>query len=171
MRREVMSRSPAGPSSNDGSAADSVLKLDCGHQLPAGPADAIVEAGGRPQVDAVVEAGGRPQVDCRFCDERLIPAGTTIGRRTPTFDHRSVPPALLDEHRTNAWAELVVLSGSVAFEEQEPPWTATAVPGRPVVIVPRRDHRITPDADARFHVQFHDLPAAPGDPVGRRPRS
>lgn len=138
MRREVV------PRPTDANAGARLVQLDCGHEL---------------LVDAIHGSHG----DCTACDRRLIPQNTTIGRRTPTFDHRSVPPALLGEHRTNAWAELVVLDGSVGFEEKDPPWTATAIPGRPVVIVPRRDHRITPDADARFHVQFHDLPPAMRD--------
>jgi len=70
-----------------------------------------------------------------------------------------VPPALLDLHHTTVWAELVVEAGTVEFTESGGPEdrAATATPARRVVIVPERRHRISPSADARFHVQFHDL--------------
>ena len=81
------------------------------------------------------------------------------GRRTPTFTDESVPPALLKDHRTSAWAELIVTAGSVRFEETESRWAATATPGKSVVIVPDQFHHIEPDAAAEFYVQFYDLTA------------
>lgn len=102
-------------------------------------------------------------VDCASCDRRCIPASTRWGRRTPTFDRQTVPPALLQEHRTSGWAELVAITGSVTFHDTHPVWTATATPGRNVVIVPGRLHHIEPDSGAAFYVQFHDLPAIADD--------
>lgn len=126
---------------------------DCGHPVDRAPIGGLV-------------AG--ESVDCQHCDRRLIPSVTTIGRRTPTFTPDSVPPALLRDHRTTAWAELIVVAGTVDFEQQEPPFRATAAVGRPVVIVPGVAHRVAPGAGAEFHVQFHDLP--PGfRPAGSRP--
>lgn len=98
-------------------------------------------------------------VDCPLCDQRQIPATTTLGRRTPTFDADTVSKALLSAHRTNAWAELIVTAGSVEFHEGEDTWTCIAGPGASMVIVPQRHHRITPGPDSEFHVQFHDLPS------------
>jgi tellurite methyltransferase len=85
-----------------------------------------------------------------------IPDSARPGRRTPTFDHTSVPPALLREHRTTTWAELVVVAGSVTFHDALDGWTAVASPDSSVVIVPDRPHHIDPDEAAEFYVQFYD---------------
>jgi tellurite resistance-related uncharacterized protein len=124
--------------------ADGPVELACGHR-------------GRPPSDRAVD-----EVDCPDCRRRLIPDRVTSGRRTPTFTAESVPPALLRDHRTTAWARLEVEAGTVVLVEDHPPWRAEARPDQPVVIVPDRPHRVVPSADAHFAVQFFDL-----DRVGR----
>lgn len=87
------------------------------------------------------------------------PSGLTEARRTPTFTAESVPPALLQNHRTSVWAQLEVESGTVEFVEEDGNWRAIGAPGAPVSIVPDRPHRVVPSADATFAVQFFDEPA------------
>lgn len=88
---------------------------------------------------------------------RNLPVGATAARRTPIFSVDSVPPALLNSHKTTVWAELVVIAGVVVFSDERPdPWTTTVDAGDRVVILPERLHRIEPSADARFYVQFYD---------------
>ena len=82
-----------------------------------------------------------------------LPAGAVPARRTPEFTAETVPPALLHDHHTTAWAQLVVFDGTVTFIERTGR-TAVATPTSPVVIVPDVPHRIEPGADARFAVQF-----------------
>ena len=118
------------------------VSLSCGHEIPSSP--------------RVVGSSA----DCEACDRRAMPQAVVEGRTTRTFTAESVPAALLSNHRTNAWARLVVTTGSVSFHEDEPPWEATATADEPVVIVPGRGHRIVPSADASFAVQFYDLPSA-----------
>lgn len=89
---------------------------------------------------------------------RVLPPSVVPGRRTPTFTASNVPAALLSAHLTNAWAELIVVTGSVRFFDEDPPWEVTAVPGRPVVIIPKRLHHIEPMDGAEFAVQFYDQP-------------
>lgn len=90
--------------------------------------------------------------------ERAIPAEASKGRKTPTFTSNTVPAGLLGTHHTTGWAELVVISGSVAFVEHSPEWHATAASDSPVVIRPNQRHHIDPSTDAEFYVQFYDMP-------------
>jgi len=62
---------------------------------------------------------------------------------------------LLRDHLTTAWAELVVLAGSVLFVD-ETPRRVVAAPGRRVAIVPGTRHRVAPAAGAEFYVQFYE---------------
>lgn len=87
--------------------------------------------------------------------DRSVPTGLRVARRTPTWTSDTVPPALLENHKTSAWATLIVEHGSVAFTEAETGYAAIATPGRPVVIVPDREHRIEPSFDAEFAVEFY----------------
>ena len=91
------------------------------------------------------ESGDRPQ----------IPATAVRGRRTPTFSLDTVPAALMREHVTTTWAELVVLAGSVLFVD-ETQRRIVASPGSRVAIVPRVGHHVEPDASAEFYVQFYE---------------
>jgi len=115
------------------------LGLECGHPNPA--------------TEPTSET-----ITCGPCDRRQIPPSSRPGRQTPVFDRDTVPAALLGAHKTNGWAELVVLEGRVEFHEEQTKWHTTATPGRRVVIVPKQLHHIEPGPTARFYVQFHDLP-------------
>ena len=88
--------------------------------------------------------------------DRGLPDGVVPGRRTPRFTADTVPPALLDRHRTTVWARLEVDRGSVVFHEDD--WSTAVTPGRPMVIAPDRPHHIEPGPDAEFAVQFFDFP-------------
>lgn len=90
---------------------------------------------------------------------RQIPAGATEGRTTPRFNAGSVPKALLSDHHTTVWAELIVDAGSVEFSQDQPPYAATATPDRSVIIEPNTKHRIAPSKDAIFRVQFWEEPS------------
>jgi len=94
--------------------------------------------------------------------DRSLPDGLVVARTTPTWTCDSVPPALLGDHHTSVWAELVVETGTVIFREiadsgDGPPvlGEAIATPDTRIVIVPDRKHRIEPSDDARFRVVFY----------------
>jgi tellurite resistance-related uncharacterized protein len=67
----------------------------------------------------------------------------------------STPAGLLRDHLTAAWAELVVLAGSVVFVD-ETSRRVVAAPGCPVTIAPGVRHRVEPAVDAEFFVQFYE---------------
>ena len=91
----------------------------------------------------------------------MIPAPQEItstavpGRRTPTFTATTAPAGLLRDHLTAAWAELVVLAGSVRFVE-ETGRRVTASPGQRVTIMPGVRHHVEPADDAEFYIQFYE---------------
>lgn len=91
--------------------------------------------------------------------ERLIPKTATKGRRTPVFSATNTPAALLADHVATTWAQLEVESGTVTFVEEGPPaLELVATTADHVIIVPNRPHRVEPSHDARFAVQFFDVP-------------
>ena len=68
----------------------------------------------------------------------------------------AVPAALLSTHQTSVWAELVVVSGSVAFFDEDPAWEVTAAASQMVVIVQERPHHIVQADNAELFVQFYN---------------
>ena len=93
---------------------------------------------------------------------RRVPDGHEVARTTPTWTRATVPAALLADHHTTVWAELVVEVGEVRFYEvdgPDAPWETIATPDAGVVIVANLKHRIEPSADARFHVVFYAEPS------------
>lgn len=92
---------------------------------------------------------------------RQIPEGATPGRRTPTFTAESMPAGLSRAHVAAVWAELVVISGSVLFVEEDARRRVEAGPGDRVVIVPGVPHHVEPSADAEFYVQFYGQASDP----------
>lgn len=86
-----------------------------------------------------------------------IPATAVPGRRTPTFTDTTTPAGLLRDHLTTAWAELVVMAGSVLFSD-ETSRRIVATPGRRVIIVPGTRHHVQPTPGAEFYIQFYERP-------------
>lgn len=97
----------------------------------------------------------------------LMPADLIEARRTPTFDHDSVPNALTGSHRTSAWAEIRVQHGCVRYLdlEGESPRDIRIERGGSAVIKPNVEHRIEPSSDAEFFVQFYRRPEADTAPA------
>jgi len=87
--------------------------------------------------------------------DRCLPPGLVVARTTRTWTPATLPPGLRSVHRAGTWAELIVISGSVEFVEVDSGYSATATSDRVVVIVPERDHYITPSSDASFAIRFH----------------
>jgi hemoglobin len=95
--------------------------------------------------------------------EVTLPDGLVEARRTPVFDHGSIPEPLAASHRTTVWATLHVLAGNVRYTdlEGEAPRDVRVEPGDRVVIAPHVTHHVDPSTDARFFVQFYREPDAP----------
>jgi hemoglobin len=95
--------------------------------------------------------------------EVLLPTGLVEARRTPLFDHESVPVPLARSHRTTVWATLHVEAGSVRYADLEGAERRDERldAGDAIVIPPDVEHQVEPSTDAEFYVQFHREPTAP----------
>jgi tellurite methyltransferase len=95
---------------------------------------------------------------CILCERLEMPAGFAPYKRTADFTATTVPAALTANHSTKrgVWALLHVTQGTVRYVV-EPPIARDVilVPGTPGVIVAEIPHRVAPDADAIFYVEFH----------------
>ena len=85
-----------------------------------------------------------------------LPPGVAAYRRTPTFDQDSVPPALLNEHRTKAgvWGRIVVLSGRLRYELTDSGERFELTPESPGIIAPEALHQVAPLGAVSFYVEF-----------------
>ena len=87
-----------------------------------------------------------------------LPAGLELARTTPTFDEKSVPPALLAAHQVaeGVWGRLIVESGGLTFcfeDSDEAPRVVRM--GEHVVIPPACPHHLEIDGPVRFAIEFH----------------
>ena len=91
-----------------------------------------------------------------------LPSHLVEARRTPLFDHESLPEALAKTHRTTVWGTLHVQQGSVQYTESEgeSPRSERLDPGDHVAIPPFVAHEVDPSTDATFFVQFYREPGA-----------
>src|SRR5690606_560229 len=91
-----------------------------------------------------------------------LPEGLVEARRTPLFDHDSLPEPLARTHRTTVWATLHVQAGSVRYTDLEgdAPRDERLDPGDSLVIAPWVAHEVDPSTDAQFFVQFYREPSA-----------
>ncbi len=107
--------------------------------------------------------------------DAALPPDLVEARRTPRFDHSTLPAPLAASHRTTVWAELRVEIGSVRYTELEgeAPQDVRVEPGESAVIAPGVEHQVEPSTDAAFYIQFFrepDAPLAPGGPEAVAPR-
>jgi tellurite resistance-related uncharacterized protein len=137
--------------------ADWVAELSCGHgqhvrhKPPFWSRPWVLTAEGRS------EKLGAP-LPCVLCERFEMPSGFVAYKRTANFTATTIPAALQANHSTKpgVWGLLHVTQGSVRYVV-EPPLARDqlVVPGTPAVIVPEVLHRVAPDADAIFFVEFH----------------
>lgn len=95
--------------------------------------------------------------------ETQLPVGLITARRTPLFDHVSLPGPLTRTHRTTVWATLHVEGGSVRYVDMEGDGgrDERLEAGDDIVIRPGVAHEVEPSTDARFFVQFYREASAP----------
>ncbi len=98
------------------------------------------------------------ELPCVLCDRFELPAGFAPYKRTPDFDQTSIPQALRKDHSTKrgVWGVIHVLAGRLHYVV-EPPLASAQIlePGAPGVVVAEVLHRVEPDGDVRFYVEFH----------------
>ncbi|MEZ4360796.1 MAG: DUF3565 domain-containing protein [Kofleriaceae bacterium] len=103
------------------------------------------------------------ELECPRCDRFELPEQAAPYRRTAIFDERTVPAALLRDHRTkpSVWGVIHVVAGQLRYIV-EPPLTAEHVldEAHPGIVVPEVLHRVEPLGAVRFYVEFHGAAGA-----------
>ncbi len=140
--------------------SDWVARLRCGHRQhvrhkpPFWSRPWVLTEQGR------AEALGS-ELPCVLCDRFELPAGYTPYKRTPELDEHSIPAGLRKDHATKPglWGVIHVLTGRLRYIV-EPPLAGEHLldPAHPGVVVPEVLHRVVPDGDVRFFVEFHRGP-------------
>ncbi len=145
---------------------DWVAELRCGHgqhvrhRPPFWSRPWVTTAEGR------AEKIGAP-LPCVRCERFEIPDGYGPYKRTSDFDAHSIPDALRRDHATKAgvWGVIHVLEGRLRYIVDAPlAREETLEPGRNGVVVPEVVHRVLPDGEVRFFVEFHRRQDSPGAP-------
>jgi tellurite resistance-related uncharacterized protein len=91
-----------------------------------------------------------------------MPTGFAPYKRTPEFTAGTIPDGLRRHHSTKAgvWALLHVLEGRLHYVVEPPLASERLVEaGGTAVIVAEVLHRVAPDGDVRFFVEFYRRPA------------
>jgi tellurite resistance-related uncharacterized protein len=98
------------------------------------------------------------ELPCVLCERFEMPKGFAPYKRTDEFTAATTPRGLRNQHSTKpgVWALIHVVAGRLRYVV-EPPLAREQIvtPGQPAVVVAEVLHRVEPDADARFYVEFH----------------
>ena len=156
-----MQRAIAGFHHDDG--GEWVAELSCGHgqhirhHPPFWVCAWVLTAEGRAE-----KLGA--ELNCVLCDRFEMPAGYSRYKRTPEFDQDSIPGALRKHHSTKPriWAVIHVIAGRLRYIV-EPPLASERILecGVRGIVVPEVLHRVAPEGDVRFFVEFHRANAEP----------
>ena len=95
---------------------------------------------------------------CVLCDRFEMPAGYVAYQRTRELDQDSIPNGLRKDHSTKAgiWGLIHVLAGRLRYIVESPLASEHLLDhARHGVIVPEVLHRVIPDGDVRFFVEFY----------------
>jgi tellurite methyltransferase len=138
-------------------AGDWVAELRCGHgqhvrhHPPFWPRPWVVTPEGR------AEKLGH-ELPCVYCDRFEMPDGYAPYKRTRDFDQSSIPDALRKDHSTKpgVWGVIHVLSGRLRYVVEAPLASERILePGVRGIVVPEVLHRVAPEGEVRFFVEFH----------------
>ena len=101
------------------------------------------------------------ELDCVNCDRFELPTGFAPYKRTAEFEAHSIPAGLRKDHSTKpgVWGVIHVLAGRLRYIV-EPPLARelTLDPTTRGIVVPEVLHRVVPDGEVRFFVEFHRAP-------------
>jgi len=137
-------------------AGDPVADLDCGHGQHVRHRPPFIN---RPWV---LSESGRAEMlghelDCLRCDRMEWPETLVAYRRTAEFDERTLPAGLTRDHATKpgVWGRIHVVVGELRYTVSAPVSRSfrLAAPASGIV-VPEIPHRVAPEGDVRFYVEF-----------------
>ena len=85
--------------------------------------------------------------------------------QSPVFTERTVPSALLKDHRTKAsvWGKLIVNKGTLIYQRIDQP-AQTLVAGDSATIFPQELHHVIPQDTVEFQVEFYKPKVEGGSP-------
>jgi tellurite resistance-related uncharacterized protein len=98
------------------------------------------------------------ELPCVYCDRFEMPDGYAPYKRTRDFDESSIPDALRKDHSTKpgVWGVIHVLSGRLRYVVEAPLASERILePGVRGIVVPEVLHRVAPEGEVRFFVEFH----------------
>ncbi len=98
------------------------------------------------------------ELPCILCDRFELPAGHVPYKRTSELDQLSIPDGLKKDHSTKpgVWGVIHVLAGRLRYIVEPPLATERVLePDAPGIVVPEVLHRVVPEGDVRFFVEFH----------------
>ena len=131
-------------------------RLDCGHNQHVRHRPPFVD---RPWVAS--EEGRNSMLGkklvCVHCDRMEWPENCKPYRKTPEFDENTVPKGLTSNHATKrgVWGRIHVLSGVLVYHIGPPVNKSLRIGSESsVVVVPEVQHRVEPEGQARFFVEF-----------------
>lgn len=98
------------------------------------------------------------ELPCVLCDRFEMPKGFAPYKRTIDFTTHSIPDGLRQQHSTKrgVWGVIHLLEGRLRYIV-EPPLARDELlePGSQTVIVSEVVHRVSPEGEVRFFVEFH----------------
>ncbi len=135
---------------------DWVADLDCGHGQHVRHRPPFIV---RPWVEDEDGRVGRlgTKLDCVRCDRMEWPDGAVAYRRTREFDQDTLPAGFLASHATKrgVWGRIHVLAGALRYVIDAPIERSFLIEaGCSGVIVPEVRHRVEPQGQVRFLVEF-----------------
>lgn len=98
------------------------------------------------------------ELPCVLCERFEMPRGFAPYKRTTDFTSASVPAALEKQHATKrgVWGVIHVVEGRMRYVVEAPlAHERVLEAGGQAVIVPEVLHRVMPDGEVRFFVEFH----------------
>ena len=98
------------------------------------------------------------ELPCVLCDRFEMPSGYEPYKRTIDFTTASIPDALTQQHSTKpgVWGVIHVVEGRLRYIVDEPlAHDELLEADSRAVIVSEVPHRVIPDGEVRFFVEFH----------------
>lgn len=77
-------------------------------------------------------------------------------KKTPIFNAKNVPKAILEKHNTKegVWGKLVVVSGSLKFIDIDKGEEVILIKGKQQIIEPTKWHKIVLIDNPEFYIEF-----------------
>jgi tellurite resistance-related uncharacterized protein len=99
-------------------------------------------------------------LDCVRCDRFELPEEFVPYKRTPEFDHTTVPAALRRDHSTKrgVWGKIVVVDGRLRYRVESLNTDVELSRDRAGIVVPEVLHHVEPVGEVRFYVEFYRAP-------------